>query len=238
MIDQEALKIHKRNNITWYSLITILLFFVNCYNIFYILIFNYTNSKILLIILPAFKDFFLIIIFSFSFLLMIINLKSKLEKSLIPIYFFILLWILIVLIYTILSPAPTSYLIYNFRQSLLLIIAFILFSSLNFDFREDQINRILALVCYIVIVFGFIEYALPDLFWNDLIGLKKYSQNRFLGGTQIERNYSSDLIFLIERRVRRMMSFFAEPVTFGSFVTFFFHISCFPKKVFLRGGFY
>src|SRR5690606_17412232 len=108
----------------------------------------------------------------------------------------------------------------------------------------ESIKRFVILITICISLFGIIEFLLPDIFWDEWLELPKYWNNDTQGGILIEsiretgRGYTSDLYFLFKRKFRRMLSFFLEPSTLGSYFSYLFAFFYFAKpfeykKVFL-----
>lgn len=213
-----------------------LIVYINLINVFYVIGYNVTSLNFFISVFPATKDLMIILLFLLCMLNLALNKKFKLKSYLARFYLVIGFYALILFIGLITSDAPFIYRILNFRLLLLHIVSFLAFLTLPLSQeRLHWFTSILFKITFLISIFGLIEYFSPDFFWNTIIGLKKYAQNRLLGGTESDRNYSSDLIFILGRKVRRMMSFFAEPVTLGAYYTFMFSFLTFTSNQFKHG---
>jgi hypothetical protein len=87
------------------------------------------------------------------------------------------------------------------------------------------VQRDIAFIALIVFGFGIFEYLAPDDLWTDLFDVLAFwssnSTQDYVVKTLYEtgRAYTSDLIFVLGYKVRRMISVFVEPTTFGLFCT-------------------
>lgn len=197
-----------------------------------VVLYNFTSSQFFVSIFPAFKDLSILVMgfialvgFVYSFDLL------RIKYSEIVVYLTISLFICVLLVDFFISKAPLSYRAYNFRQLIIFIITFLIFKHFNvIGIRVGFVNKLLVYFTLLVCVFGILEYISPSFFWNELVGLEKYASSRLLGETETDRIYSSDLLFLIGRPVRRMMSFFAEPTALGSFLAMSLALILFIKQ--------
>lgn len=200
-------------------------------NIFYVFFYNVTSLSFFIRVVPATKDLLIIILFSGVMLFLLISRKVHLKKYLVPVYLVLILYLSWMVISSIFSGAPLDYKVLNLRYLTSFIIAFVAFLHLPLKSNSlNYIKSVLSFVTFSIVFFGLFEYFSPDYFWDDIIGLKKYAANRMLASTEVSRSYSSDLMFIVGRKVRRMLSFFAEPVTLGAYFTFIFSFIMFSKE--------
>lgn len=214
-----------------YYLIIVFLVLINTVNIVYIFLYNVSNSSIFITAGPAVKDLALLLLFFMVLLGQVLNLNFRYKKSYSYLISFVILLFILLPVSFFLSEAPVINRLYNFRMLIMFPIAFWTFINIKIDkYILDKIISFFQKLTIVILVFGLIEYLLPVTFWDQFIGLKKFTQNRLLGGTDVLRYFSADLKFITGEYVRRMMSFYAEPTTFGAFVTFVFCFSLFGGK--------
>ena len=219
-----------------YFLIIIFLLLINTVNIITIFLFNITNNIVFINIFPAIKDLMLLFIFGTVLLQQLAtgNFHYNRTISIIIVITFFLLILYPLLFFF--SDAPLTNRLYNLRMLIMFPIAFWTFINIKIDKNTfNKINIFFQKLTLVLLYFGIIEYLLTTSFWEQLIGLSKYKQSRFLGETEVVRYLSADLKFITGEYVRRMMSFYAEPTTFGAFVTFVFCLSTFGKNELIHG---
>jgi len=192
-------------------------------------------------VLPILKDSILLFITFVAFILCLP--KWKINKNLIGIYIFIFLFLSINMFLAIGSSAGKVNIIYNLRRMFTLLIAFITFSILPLTNEiVKRIKKVVVLVTYVVCLFGLFEYFLPDSFWDKILKIPLFWKGQSIdpwGASKIAnsgRFYTYDLYFILGRTVRRMVSFYCEPTTLGSFLSFVlpfyaFEGRCNKKKI-------
>lgn len=211
-----------------YYLIVVFLVLINTSNIVYIFLYNVSNSNIFITLGPAVKDLALLLLFFSVLLGQIVNLNFRYKKSYKYLVSLVILLLILLPVSFFLSEAPVMNRLYNFRMLIMFPIAFWTFLNIKIDYLIfEKIMKFFQKLTIVILTFGIIEYLLPLTFWDQIIGLNKFTQNRPLGESDVLRYLSADLIFLTGDYVRRMMSFYAEPTTFGAFVTFVFCLSMF-----------
>lgn len=225
-----SLKLSEDDSILKYT-IAFILGYVNLVNVFYVFAYNITNASFFIKVFPVTKDLVVIFLLFSVFCVSILQKKFKLKRYLLPLYVIMVLYCAWILIGLVSSPAPFMYKAYNMRSLTVFVIALLAFINIGIGSHDLVfIKKIVVIITMLISVFGLFEFFMPDFLWDTIIGLKKYTTNRAGGGTMVNRSYSSDLKFLIGRPVRRMLSFYAEPVTLGSYFTFTFAYFTFTSK--------
>jgi len=135
----------------------------------------------------------------------------------------ILLAIAFNLVAFVLSDAPMSDRVFNFRRHLSFLLVLLIFREFGTGFRSElSYFQFLKPILVVLWGFGAVEVFLPDSFWNDFVGITSYwdalSVDPFSTPTIGEngRFYSWDL-FALFGEVRRMVSFYFEPTTLAAF---------------------
>ena len=156
-----------------------------------------------------------------SFFLLFIKKKYKIEK--LDILFFVFLIYL-----------GIQFVITGFSIQSLMAIRQVLIGMVGFYFGKCVIlkrnellffEKILIYTALLASIFGLLEYFfLGDFFWNT-IPFKSFIQNKgvssWLGETGVTQNfYTYDFVFIIGDKIRRLVSFFADPMVAGHIILF------------------
>lgn len=135
----------------------------------------------------------------------------------------IILMVIFNLVAFVLSDAPVADRLVNLRRHLSLFLVLLIFREYGTGFRSEQSYfQFLKPILVLLWLFGITEFFLPDVFWDNLIGIAGYwnslSLDPFATSTIAEsgRFYSWDLEGLIGE-VRRMVSLYLEPTTMAAF---------------------
>lgn len=168
----------------------------------------------------ATKDLLLIA----GFLIVLPNLLGRLfQLKLETLDWLIVVAIAFNLVAFVLSDAPVSDRVFNFRRHLSFLLVLLIFREYGTGFRSElSYFQFLKPVLVVLWSFGAVEFLLPDSFWNDVVGITSYWQalsvDPFATATIGEngRFYSWDLYSLFGE-VRRMVSFYFEPTTLAAF---------------------
>ncbi|MEL4307327.1 hypothetical protein [Joostella sp. CR20] len=199
-----------------------------------LLLFNLIENNLIINYFPLIKDFMIFSIFGLMLLYVGFTLKIKREYLRVYIYFSLLLFFIAVSFFY--SEANFYFKIYNIRRILILYLIFFSFHGLYQTNNFRVVKKVVLIITLSICVFGMIEYFLPDIFWNDWLNLPNYWNNDTQGGIEIKglketgRGYTSDLYFLFHEKYRRMLSFFLEPSTLGSYFSYIFAFYYFSKK--------
>ncbi len=97
--------------------------------------------------------------------------------------------------------------------------------------RQDHFTRIVVVLAWLTIGFGFVEYVLSEWVWDlfniDTLWIKKGIPN--LAHWGLPANFvSSERIF--GEQIRRMASSYADPVNFGTVLFFFFMLAWYGRR--------
>lgn len=193
-------------------------------------LFSYIYSVVpfrLFLVAGAIKDILLFALLGIFLLLLTIyfSLNGTLEQKKLKIFMPIIFFTFFFFISAINGHASVGTIVLIFRRYYLplLIISLFILIPLN----EKKLTKFSFFIWIGVFIFGLIEYFLPISFWDDIIKLPHYwidSGDRWAFNSVIlsGRFFSFDLWFLLGHTVRRMVSSFAEPTNFSSFM-----ISCY-----------
>ncbi|MFT7721734.1 MAG: hypothetical protein QM788_02725 [Roseateles sp.] len=150
-------------------------------------------------------------------------IRRLLRLRLEPLDWLIILAVVVNMVGFVLSDAPVSDRVFNLRRHLSFLLVLLVFREYGTGFRSEQSYfQFLKPILVVLWGFGVVEIFLPDVFWNDVVGITGYwealSLDPFSTSTigQNGRFYSWDLYALIGE-VRRMVSFYLEPTTMAAF---------------------
>jgi len=204
-------------------LVVIFVFYISFSNVIGLSLFSSTGSLFFINIFPVMKDILL-----YFYLLVGLIFYSKVEAS--KQNKLLLVWlgavIIVLLISLLLSPADLYFKAINFRRIFNNSIVFFIFFLFPFNRKTLLlIQRDIAFIALIIFGFGFFEYFSPDYLWTNIFDVLSFwssnSTQDYVVKSLYEtgRAYTSDLIFILGYKVRRMISVFVEPTTFGLFCT-------------------
>jgi|GEM_PF-4428029 len=190
----------------------------------------------------ATKDLLVVSIFFVSLLHFKIN--PKYSKNLLRDYFILVLLFFCIIINWFYSDASINYILLNSRKILIPFIMFLAFSSLIYKQQDIYKFKLFYYrITFIICVFGIIEFLLPLFFWDRVLGIPFYwnaaDNINITSIHDVGRGYTSDLIFITGKKFKRMLSFFLEPTTLGTYLSlsyayFLFAQQVKNRKVFLR----
>lgn len=200
--------------------LTVLYFLVEPY--LSLLLFNITGHSFFSAGFHASKDVLLFALLLVT-LLHFLN-KPNYPKDLVTQYLILFLLAIILLINCFYSEASLSSKILNIRRIMIPLLIFFVFSS--FIYKEYDVQRFKKFyinITYAICFFGIVEFLLPLSFWDNVLRIPEYwnaSDNIDITSIrQVGRGYTSDLIFITGNKFRRMLSFFLEPTTLGTYLS-------------------
>lgn len=201
------------------------------YTLIFLLVVNFGSIISLLLFLVgstlaqealAMKDLTLL------FGVMIAGLHILLRRNELPKNFKILLgWTLMIFLVNILSfllsQADMQDKIVNFRRNTAFVLVLMVFSAIGHGFRSFKTyDYIAAGIVLILLMVGVFDYVAPDPFWDSVMQIPEYwrkiSVDPFATPTIAEngRFYSWDLLSVVGKAVRRMVSLYLEPTTLAA----------------------
>ena len=211
------------NYVTSRILVVIFIFYISFSTAIGLSLFSLTDSLFFINVFPIMKDILL-----YSYLLIGLIFYNKIDAN--KQNKFMLIWLaavaIVLLISLLISPANFYFKAVNFRRIFNNAIVFFVFFLFPFN-RQTLllIQRDIAFISLIIFGFGFFEYVAPDYLWTDVFNVLDFWSSNSTQDYEVKtlyetgRAYSSDLIFLLDYKVRRMISVFVEPTTFGLFCT-------------------
>ena len=170
--------------------------------------------------LPLLKD----IVFALIILFYLRSILPKLDKK---IFLFISILTAVLIIGVITSESSFFYIILNIRRIFYPIFIFLIFNQIKID--ELWINSIWIKITWFLLVGAFIDFIGGELLWSNIMDIESYWINDTSNGLlekqsfiESSRAYTPDLLFLLDSEFRRIFSWFLEPSTFGSFMSYSF----------------
>lgn len=183
---------------------------------------DFFSTKFLLL-----KDvvIFLLLLIYAAYLIQQFTIKIKYKYIVILIFvYFVCLVFNAIVFYSSLAE-----IVLNMRRAAMHLIVFLLFIFVPLSSRNiNAAHKTIVLVSWAVCLFGFVEYILPDSFWNDFLNIAEYwSTNKFDPWAAESifysgRFYSWDLFLITGEKERRMVSTYLEPTTLSAFLSFAF----------------
>ncbi len=161
---------------------------------------------------------------------------SNFYKDLVDLYIVLFFLILIIAVNWLISEASFNFLLLNSRRILISFLIFFVFSSLIYK-DEDilKLKKFFYKITILVCSYGILEFFLPLSFWDHVLNIPEYwNASDNLGITsirQVGRGYTSDLIFLTGEKFKRMLSFFLEPTTLGTFLALSYAYFLFAENI-------
>jgi hypothetical protein len=209
-------------------------FFVINTFLFISLVFSYAILNIPFIPkLLGLKDFFLVLIFLFTIIDVFIFRMGKIviDKISTKIYISILIYLLVLSFYFLLYfSLPAMIYLRKFTFFPLAYISFnLLFSGFNFqnftNFLYSRLNRLVNFIILMIVLLGLLEYfVIPLYVWDEFLKIRDFwamtsiDPWSMVSLEQSGRFYSWDLLILGIEKVRRLVSIFADPTIFASFL--------------------
>jgi hypothetical protein len=176
---------------------------------------------------------------------MIAGLHILLRRNELPKNFKILLaWTAMIFLVNILSfvlsQADMQDKIVNFRRNTAFVLVLMVFSAIGHGFRSFKTYDYIASgIVLILLTIGVLDYVAPDPFWDSFMQIPEYwrriSVDPFATDTIATngRFYSWDLLSVVGKQVRRMVSLYLEPTTLAACLSAGFCVAYAHKRRFL-----
>lgn len=209
------------------------LFVINTF-LFILLVFFYAILNLpFLPKLLGLKDFFLVLAFLFAIIVIFIFRRGKIvtDKISIKIYILILIYLFLLSIYFFLYFSLSA--IIYLRKFTFFPLAYIsfnlLFSGFNFqnftNFLYSRLNRLVNCIILMIVLIGLLEYfVIPLYVWDEFLKIRDFwamtsiDPWSMVSLEQSGRFYSWDLFIFGMEKARRLVSIFADPTIFASFL--------------------